>query len=80
MKKYLIFIISFLLLFTLLQISTGLFLTAIYTPDFSESLGMGNTLSKEVVFVQNSQMPTLIIAVLSATLAYFILNKVVKKN
>lgn len=79
MKKYLIFTISFLLLFTLLQISSGLFLTATYTPDFSESLGMSNTLSQEVIFVQSSQIPTLIIAVLSAISAYFILNKVAKR-
>ncbi|RRN70514.1 hypothetical protein EI200_13670 [Peribacillus simplex] len=78
MKKYLFFTISFLLIFMILQVLSGLILTAAYAPDFSGHIG--GTLSNEVIFVQRSEMPLMIIAAISAVSAYFILNKVSKNN
>ncbi|WP_289317958.1 hypothetical protein [Peribacillus sp. NJ4] len=40
---------------------------------------IGGTLSHEVIFVQRSQMPLMILAAISAASANFILNKVTKK-
>ncbi|MUK90616.1 hypothetical protein GMD78_19855 [Ornithinibacillus sp. L9] len=74
MKKYIIFIISFLILFSLFQVLSGLFLTYVYTPDIAEAWGMGANLSQEVA-IKSSQSPflfTLFLALLSATIAYFI--------
>ncbi|MFE3974705.1 MULTISPECIES: hypothetical protein [unclassified Peribacillus] len=80
MKKYLFFTISFLVIFMILQVLSGLILTAAYAPDFSGSGHIGGTLSNEVIFVQRSEMPIMIIAAISAVSAYFILNKVAKNN
>lgn len=56
MKKYIIFIISFLLFYAVLQIVSGLILTAVYTPD--PSILEGNH-SQEVVVGGTSAMPLL---------------------
>ncbi|MDV2686160.1 hypothetical protein RYX56_17460 [Alkalihalophilus lindianensis] len=71
MKKYTVFIFSFVLLFIVLQILSGWLLTAFYTPDFSlKNIGV----SQEVRFGQTSIIPLL--ATLSiATLAYFLSQK-----
>nr|WP_285890723.1 hypothetical protein [Mesobacillus maritimus] len=71
MKKYVVFILSFVLLYTVFQILSGLLLTALYTPDLSS---INNNTSQEVVFGQTSIIPfsgTLLVA----TLAYFLSQK-----
>jgi len=70
LKKYFVFIIRFLLLYTVFQILSGTVLTAFYTPDFSAKTG---SLSQEVVFGEPSSIPLLI-----ATTAYFLAQKVLK--
>ena len=72
MKKYLIFLSSFLLLFTLLHISAGLLVTATYTPDPTNAWELSHPLTQEVTFGDRSQIPTLLIATLAATLAYLV--------
>ncbi|MCG7334781.1 hypothetical protein MHZ95_05795 [Sporosarcina sp. ACRSM] len=71
MKKYLIFIISFIALYSLAQISSGLILTALYTPDIYST---GQLIHQEVVFTDPTYTPLLLIF-LSATAAYFISQK-----
>ncbi|BDG47434.1 MULTISPECIES: hypothetical protein [Parageobacillus] len=72
MKKYMIFLVSFVLLFSLTQMLSGILLTATYNPDLSETRNISANLPQEVVFGESSAVPTLILAVLSATIAYFI--------
>ncbi|MGE8082048.1 hypothetical protein [Peribacillus loiseleuriae] len=78
MKKYLVFIISFILLYTVFQILSGVMLTAFYTPDFSAIEG---NYSQEVGFGKVSSIP-LLVTLLIATLAYFLSQKVfrISKN
>ncbi|MGE7604435.1 hypothetical protein ACQKL5_18470 [Peribacillus sp. NPDC097675] len=79
MKKYLLFILSFLLLFNLLQILAGILLTATYTPESINARDMSHSLSQEVTFGAPSQIPTLLIATLAASLAYLVPKKWAKK-
>ncbi|MGG3926504.1 hypothetical protein ABET51_10955 [Metabacillus fastidiosus] len=76
MKKYLIFIISFVLLYVVFQISSGLLLTAFYTPNFYvlESVSSQNEMSGETISIP--LLATLIIA----TLAYFLSQKIFKTS
>ncbi|KOR87378.1 hypothetical protein AM233_17930 [Bacillus sp. FJAT-22058] len=69
MKKYLVFLISFVLIYMAFQIGSGWILTA-YTPDFTSIEG---NLSQEVVFGTTS-IP-LLVTLLTATLAYFLSQK-----
>ena len=68
MKKYLIFIISFTFLYTVLQLSSGAVLTALYKPGLSSVQSISN---QEVVFGGASTSPLLFIF-LSSTIAYFL--------
>ncbi|WP_088102858.1 hypothetical protein [Halalkalibacter urbisdiaboli] len=74
MKKYLVFIVSFGLLYIVIEILSGIILTSMFTPDFSIT---ASGLSKEVAFGTHSSFPILI-GLLVATLAFFISNKVNK--
>lgn len=67
MKKFLVFLLSFIIIFTLYEIVSGLFLTVAYTPEvsfFAGKLEQGVTI--EVVTKQI--VPILLIA----AVAYFI--------
>lgn len=75
MKKYLIFILSFFLLFFILQISSGILLTATYTPEITDAWYKSQSLTQEVAFGEQSQIPTILMAGLAATLAYFVPKK-----
>ncbi|WP_346015045.1 hypothetical protein [Metabacillus halosaccharovorans] len=72
LKKYVVFILSFVLLYIVFQILSGLLLTALYTPDFSS---INNNVSQEVLFGQTSIIPFLG-TLLVATLAYFLSRKI----
>lgn len=74
MKKYFVFIISFILLDAAFQILSGLVLTAFYTPDFSTIEG---NFSQEVVFGEVNSIP-LFVTLLIATFAYFLSQKISK--
>ncbi|KAA0955922.1 hypothetical protein FQ087_15205 [Sporosarcina sp. ANT_H38] len=71
MKKYMIFIISFTVLYTVFQLSSGAILTALYKPDLSSVHSIS---AQEVVFAGTSTIPLLFIF-LSSTIAYFISQK-----
>lgn len=82
MKKYVVFAISFILLFSLFQVLSGMLLTITYTPDIAEAWNLSANLSEETI-IKSSNSPfllTLFIAFLSATIAYFIPIKVTKNN
>jgi hypothetical protein len=74
LKKYAVFIFSFILLYMLLQISSGWVLTTLYTPDLSLT---NNNLSQEAVFGQTSIIPMLATFAI-APLAYFFSQKLLK--
>lgn len=82
MKRYFIFSISFILLFTLFQVLSGVFLTFAYTPDIEEAWNSSANLPQEVV-IKSGHSPfllTLLVAFISATIAYYIPKKVTNKN
>lgn len=82
MKKYMIFAISFIFLFSLFQVLSGMLLTYLYTPSVEEALDSGANLPQEVVMnsSHNSFLLTLLIAFLSATIAYLIPSKIPNKT
>ncbi|MEK3886576.1 hypothetical protein [Bacillus sp. FSL K6-3431] len=82
MKKYIIFTTSFLLLFSLFQLFSGLFLTLTYIPDIAGVWHSNTNLTQEVVFGENffSLFSTFIFAILSAIISYFASNKFAKNN
>ncbi|GIN85822.1 hypothetical protein J6TS2_22080 [Heyndrickxia sporothermodurans] len=72
MKKFLIFISSFFLLYMILQIGSGFILTMMYTPNTSI---VDSQLSQEVVFGKSSSF-SLVIPLLAAILSFFIARQV----
>ncbi|PKR82635.1 hypothetical protein [Heyndrickxia camelliae] len=72
MKKYIIFIVSFILIFSIAQVLSGLFLTATYTPHVSEVWSSSVNLPKEVTFGRSAFISTFVMAVFSVTIAYFV--------
>lgn len=82
MKRYFIFAISFILLFTLFQVLSGVLLTFAYTPDIEGAWNMSANLPQETVIKSShsSFLVTLLVAFISATIAYYIPKKVTNKN
>jgi hypothetical protein len=78
MKNYIIFLSSFILLFSLFQVFSGWFLTFTHIPDITDAWNLSDHLPQEVVFVESPLIPTLIFAIFSATIAYFISKKFTK--
>ncbi|WP_070121213.1 hypothetical protein [Bacillus marinisedimentorum] len=79
MKKVVFFLISFIILFVALQLVSGLILTAIYIPDMENVWVINTGLANEVVIVKGSILPTLLVAILAAAIAYFV-PKAFKKS
>jgi hypothetical protein len=73
LKKYVVFILSFVLLYTVFQILSGYILTALYTPDL---YSINNNVSQEVVFGQTSII-SFLATLLVASVAYFLSQKLV---
>lgn len=71
MKRYVVFIGSFLVLYVVAQLLSGLILTALYPPDLSFVNGH---VRSEVEFGQFSML-SLLLTIVVATLAYFSLKK-----
>lgn len=76
MKKYIVFIFSFVLFYMLVQLLSGWVLTAFYMPDLSLT---NSNLSDEVVFGQSSFLP-LITSLTIATISYYLSQKLFVKN
>lgn len=80
MKKYIVFIISFFIVFTAIQFISGMILTFTYIPDI-EGLWSGSTnLGNEVQLKKTSYLPTLIIVLLSAGISYLITKFFINKR
>lgn len=75
MKKYLLFITSFAVLFFVLQIGSGMLLTMFYTPEitFTET-----SLNSKVEF--GSTSPIYLIGTLIITIAFFLSQKFTLKK
>jgi len=86
MKKFIIFVSSFILLFSLLIFSanllSGIFLTSDYVPNVNEAWNSSATLPQKIeMFSVNIPFSLhLLIALLSATAAYFISQKFAKHS
>jgi hypothetical protein len=76
LKKYVVFLISFVLSYLAYQILVGWILTTLYTPDFS----LMSTSSQEVLFVGRNSIVPLLSAISIATLAYFLSDFIYKKT
>ncbi|GAA0303219.1 hypothetical protein GGQ92_002998 [Gracilibacillus halotolerans] len=76
MKKVALFSVSFILVFILLQLLSGLFFTLTYTPDLTGIMSAGYAQETTIITRQQSIMPSLLMAVLAAPIAYFIMKKV----
>jgi len=79
-KNYIIFAISFIVLFSAFQILSGYFLTLFYTPDVTEAWNQAGNSSSSVVIKGSSFFTSLFFAFLVATVAYFIPKIFVKNN
>lgn len=85
MKKYLMFILSFMLLFSLvtlsIQLLSGIILTSTYTPDVSEAWNASAILPQEIEIISSGSpfLFRLLSVFLSATVAYFISQKFTKR-
>lgn len=71
MKKYIIFAISFIVLFLAFQMLFGYFLTLFYTPDITGAWKQAGNLPNSVVIKGSSSFIPLFLALLAATFAYF---------
>ena len=81
MKKYLVFIVSFIVMFTVFQVLSGMFLTWIYTPDISSAWSMSTGLFQETVITgSNSFGLPLFTAGLAASVAYVTLVKFARRR
>lgn len=80
MIRYILFAISFLVLFTVFQVLAGYVATLLYTPDIANAWKEAGHASSEVVITGSSRIISLILAFLAATFAYFLPNLFVKKS
>jgi hypothetical protein len=81
MKKLLIFLASFIVIYFALQIGSGLVLTALYTPDIRGAWETSVPLSNEVAFGGGGGFTYLgIIIVLVAGIAAYLISRAVKKR
>lgn len=72
MKNFIVFLGSFIFLFVLFQMMSGFILTSMYQPDVDEAWSMSAGLSSEVTLVGSTTIPTIIVAILAAVIAYFV--------
>ncbi|GGK05620.1 hypothetical protein GCM10007063_30050 [Lentibacillus kapialis] len=83
MKKYIIFIISFAVLFSvfefLFQIISGYLMTSFYMPDITSAWNQSENLPSNVVIKGSSYLASLLFALLAAIFAY-ITSKIFIKN
>lgn len=77
MKKYIIFSISFLILYVIFQVVSGYVLTLFYTPDIMRAL----MLDPDTRFIVTaiSSLITTVFAFIAATIAFFIPRLFIKK-
>lgn len=81
LKKFFVFAASFTILFILFQIVAGMFVTLAYTPDISGAWAKAGNLPAETTILRGrgSFLITVLLALLAASIAYFISNKMSSK-
>lgn len=82
MKKYIVFVFSLILLFSLFQVLSGILLTMTYKPDIESAWNLTPHLTQETVIKGISQpsLVMLLIIIFSASLAYYISNKIFNRK
>ena len=80
MKRFIVFTISFILLFGVLQVLSGLLLTLIYTPDISGAWKGASNLPQHIEIVEGPSIPMFLIGIFSAIVAFFVPKFLVKKK
>lgn len=71
MKKFIVFAVSFLVLFVAFQVTSGYFMTLFYTPDMEAAWNQSESLSSSVVIKGSPTFTPILLAMLAATIAYF---------
>ncbi|WP_188205532.1 hypothetical protein [Alkalibacillus aidingensis] len=79
MKRFLIYLASFIVLFLAFQWGAGLILTATYSLDLSEAWEASANAPREVTITGGAVDMTLAIALVAAAISYFI-PKLVEKS
>ncbi|MEB5467200.1 hypothetical protein [Virgibacillus pantothenticus] len=80
MKRLLLFSVSFVFCFLVLQISAGVMVTFLYEPDITEAWNASDGLSQSLVLQGSSVLLTIIFVLVSAVISYFIQRKVIKHS
>lgn len=86
MKKMIVFVVSFIVIFSAFlfgtEILSGIFLTSRYVPDVNEAWHTSASLSQEVQLFGSGSMfsLTLLAGLLSAIIAYFAAQKFRRQN
>lgn len=82
MKKYIVFGISFILLFSIFRLLSGILPTLMYTPDMTEAWNESARLSQEVVMTTRHShfLLQLFSVFLPASIAYMIQKKVTRSG
>lgn len=81
MKKFFVFAATFIILFILFQMLAGMLITLAYTPDFSGAWAQASNLPAKTTILsgQGSFIFTVLLALLAASIAYFLSNKMSSK-
>lgn len=80
MKNFLVFFISVLALFIIIQVLSGYFMTLFYTPDITSAWNQSGSLSSSVTIKGSSSLFIFLLALLTGTIAYFSLRYWNKSN
>ncbi|MFZ7824777.1 hypothetical protein ACO1DI_17130 [Priestia sp. 40] len=80
MKRYGLFIISFIVLLGSFQLLSGMILTFLYVPESAYTWSSSEGLASKVMFGSHSPSFAFVIPVLAATAAFFISKKWVRKS
>ncbi|MCM3155127.1 hypothetical protein V8V54_20760 [Priestia megaterium] len=80
MKRYGLFIISFIVLLGSFQLLSGMILTLLYVPESANMWNSIEGLSSKVIFGSHLPSFAFVIPVLAATAAFFISKKRVRKS
>lgn len=81
MKKYFVFIICFILVYYVLQLTSGWLLTLKYSPDLLDAWNNNGNIQQKVDIRAHTFFPyTFIISIIAASLAFLISNKTFRKH
>lgn len=86
MKNYIVFAVSFLILFTIFQFISGAVQTMMYQPNMNDAWGNwghhmhGHYSNRINIGVRPPLIPIYLVAFISASIAYFISNKFPKQD